>query len=129
MDQKINDTKPLIWICLLFINFRFSGRFSRPTKTSNKDISHNNSFWWPSGLGNYFVCKRFEVQSNPHVITGICDPTKYQHDTSTIQFLSKNVILQTSPHSTLLKIYSSNTAKNLTHFKNFPENLPLVGVR
>ena len=25
------------------INFRFSGRFSKPTKTSYKDLSHNNT--------------------------------------------------------------------------------------
>ena len=27
---------------------------------------------WPSGFGNYFICKRFS--SNPPVVTGICDP-------------------------------------------------------
>ena len=77
MDQKINDKKPHIWSSLS-INFKFSGRFSNPTKTSNKDLSHSNSFCWPSGLGNYFVCKRFVVHSNPAVVTGICDPTKSQ---------------------------------------------------
>ena len=66
LDQKINDTKPLIWSCLS-INFRFSGRFSKPTKTINKDLSHNNySFCWPSGLGNYFVCKRLFKPSCGH---------------------------------------------------------------
>ena len=82
----------------LYINFRLSCIFSKPTKTSNKDISHNNSFCWPIGLGNYFVHKRFAVHSNPHVITASDDPTKSQEGA---QFLSKNFILQTSPHSTL----------------------------
>ena len=67
-EVALNDTKPLIWSCLS-INFRFSGRFSKPTKTIN-----NYSFCWPSGLGNYFVCKKFTVHSNPPVVTGICDP-------------------------------------------------------
>ena len=74
MDPKINYTKTLIWNCLS-INFRFCGRFSKPTKTINKDLSHNNYiFCWPSGLGNYFVCKRFAVHSKPPVVTGIYDP-------------------------------------------------------
>ena len=30
---------------------------------------------WPSGLGNYFTCKRFAVQT-PHVVNEICDPNK-----------------------------------------------------
>ena len=73
MDQKINDAKPLIW-SYLSINFRFSGRFSKPTKTSNKNLSHNNSFGWPSGLG----MQEIRIHSNPPVITGICDPIKSQ---------------------------------------------------
>ena len=36
------------------------------------------SFNWPSGLGNYFVCKRFAVHSNLSLVTGICDPNKSQ---------------------------------------------------
>ena len=38
-------------------------------------------------------------------------------------------ILRTSTHSTLTKIYSSNTAKNLTHFTGFPTNTILVAAR
>ena len=30
---------------------------------------------WPSGLGNYFICKRFAVQT-PNVVNEICDPNK-----------------------------------------------------
>ena len=74
-NQKINDTKPLIWSCLS-INFRLCGRFLKSIKTSKKDLSHNNSFCWPRWFGYYFVCKRFPVHSSPPVITGICDPTK-----------------------------------------------------
>ena len=37
--------------------------------------------------------------------------------------------MQTSTDSALQKIYSRNTAKNLTHFTNFPANMFLVGVR
>ena len=40
--KKINDAKPLMWSCLS-INFRFSGRSSKPTKASNKDLSHNST--------------------------------------------------------------------------------------
>ena len=100
MDQKINNATPFIWSCLS-INFRFFGRFSKPTKTSNKGLSHNNSFCWPSGLDSYFVCKRFAAHSNPPVVTGIFDPTKSQerHQHNTVS-LKKNFILQTSPHST-----------------------------
>ena len=90
MDQKINDAKPLIWSCSS-IYFRFSGGFSNPTETSDKDLSHNNSFCWPSGLGNYFICKRFAVHSNPPVVTGICDPNKsqarHQHNTVSLKKL------------------------------------------
>ena len=85
-DQKINDAKPLIWSCLSN-NFRFSGGFSKPTKTSNKDLSHNDTFSVGLvGLGNYFVCKRFAVHSNPPVATGICDPNKSQarHQRNTV---------------------------------------------
>ena len=42
LDQNINDTNSLIW-SFLSVDFRFSGRFSKPTKTSNKDLSHNNA--------------------------------------------------------------------------------------
>ena len=38
LDEKINNPKLLIQSCLS-INFRFSGSFSKPTKTSNKDHS------------------------------------------------------------------------------------------
>ena len=34
-----------------------------------------------------------------------------------------SLILWTSTHSTLLKIYSRSTAKNLTRFTNFPANM------
>ena len=40
-----------------------------------------------------------------------------------------SLILKTLFHSALQKIYSYNTAKNLTHFTNFPENMFLVGFR
>ena len=36
MDQRINGSKHLIYNCLS-INFRFSGRVSKPTKTSDKN--------------------------------------------------------------------------------------------
>ena len=65
-------------VVYLYITFRFSGIFSKPTKNSNKDLSYNDSFCWSSGLGNYFACKRFVVLSNPHVVTGSGDPTKSQ---------------------------------------------------
>ena len=71
-----NYTKPRIW-SYLSINFRFSGRFSKPKKLATK-IFHIIRFCWPSGLGNYFACKRFAVHSNPLVVTGTCDPNKSQ---------------------------------------------------
>ena len=76
MDQNINDTKPLIW-SFLCINFRFSGRFSKPTKTSNKDLSHNNavSFCWYSGLGSYFVTPHYSFPQK----TSSCKPHLTQH--------------------------------------------------
>ena len=76
MDHKINDTKPLTWSCLS-VNFRFSGRFSKPTKTSNKDLSHNNTV--SVGLvGQVTTSFARAVHSNPPVVTGICDPNKSQ---------------------------------------------------
>ena len=44
LGQKKNDLGPLIWIFLsiTIINFRFSGRVLRPTKTSNEDHSFYN---------------------------------------------------------------------------------------
>ena len=45
-------------------------------------------------------------------------------------FIQKtSLILKTLFHSALPKIYSYNTAKNLAHFTNFPENMFLVGFR
>ena len=42
LDQKINDSKHLNWSCLS-INFRWPGRFPKPTKTSNKYHSFYNT--------------------------------------------------------------------------------------
>ena len=48
----------------------------------------------------------------------------------TKQFRSKQfLILRTSTHSPLYKIFYRNTAKKLTQFINFPGNMFLVGVR
>ena len=77
LPQKRNYAKPRIW-SYLSINFRFSGRFSKPKKLATK-------ICWPSALRKYFACKRFAVHSNPLVVTGICDPNKsqarHQHNT------------------------------------------------
>ena len=42
LEQEKNDTKPFIWSCLS-INFIFFGKFLKPTKTINKDLSVNNT--------------------------------------------------------------------------------------
>ena len=54
LDQKINDSKPLISSCLS-INFTFSGRVSKPTITSNKDHSFYNTV----------LLKNFILQTSP----------------------------------------------------------------
>ena len=100
-DQKINDAKPLIWSCLSN-NFRFSGGFSKPTKTSNKDLSHNDTFsvglvGWVTTL--YARDSQF-IQTLLWLLEFVIQ-INLKHDTSAIQFLSKNFILQTSPNSTL----------------------------
>ena len=56
-----------IWSCLS-INFRFSSRFSKPAKTSNKVLSHNNT------VAVQEVCSTFK----PSVVTGIFDPNRSQ---------------------------------------------------
>ena len=75
LDQKINDSKPLIWsyLSIAIINFRFFGRVSKPTKTSNKDHSFYNtvslkkhlSFYQPQLTQHY---KKYAPTRQPKTI-------------------------------------------------------------
>ena len=101
--------KPLIWSCLP-INFRFSGRFSKPTKTSNKNLSHNNTVI--VGLVGQITTSyardlqfiqtllwspEFEIQIN------------LKYNTSTVQFLSKKIHLTNLTSLNIKKKYTPKT--------------------
>ena len=95
LDQKINDTKPFIWSCLS-INFRFSGRFSKPTKTINKDLSHNNTV--SVGLvGQVTTLYARDLQFIQTLLWSLefVIQINLKHDTSKIQFFSKTSSFKT----------------------------------
>ena len=66
----------------------------------------------PNIFGVYFLISGFLAQS--------IKANKEQNN---------SLILQTSTNSTLQKLYSRNTAKNFTHFTNFPAYMFVIGVR
>ena len=83
---------PLFGVVYLLIS-----DFSKPAKLATKIFHITIQFLLTAQwVGNYFVCKRFAVQTLLWSLEFVI-----QHDTMAMQFLSRNFILQTSPHSTL----------------------------
>ena len=111
MDQKINDTKLLICSCLS-INLRFSSRFPKLTKTSNKDLSLVSVGLVGLVTTSYARDLQF-IQTLLWSLQFVIQ-VNLNHDTSTIQFYSKKFNLPNLTSLNMKKIYSSNTAKNRT---------------
>ena len=69
--------------------------FQSQKNYQQRSFTQQYSFCWPSGLGNYFVCKRFALHLNPPVVTGICDPHKSQARPAQYSFLQKTSFYKT----------------------------------
>ena len=78
----------------------------------NRNLDQKINYSKPNLFGVYFLISGFLAQS--------IKANKEQNN---------SLILQTSTYSTLQKLYSRNTAKNFTHFTNFPAYMFVIGVR